>query len=62
MNFEELSKKINDMNAIEIQNLIQELKDAFKIEAMAEGSTQEYKNLINDILNLQMKQQILISF
>jgi ribosomal protein L7/L12 len=58
MNFEELSKKINGMNAIEIQNLIQELKDAFKIESMAEGSTHEYKTLINEILNLQMKEAV----
>ena len=34
------------------------MKDAFKIEAMAEGSTHEYKNLINDILNLQMKEAV----
>ena len=38
MNFEELTKKINDMSAIELQNLIQKIKYTFKIEEMSEGS------------------------
>ena len=60
MNFEELTKKINDMSAIELQNLIQKIKYTFKIDEMSEGSEdfKEYETLVNDIANLKMKETI----